>query len=69
MMPDIKQRLSDIGKSQVWLLQMLRSQGVDTQPPQLSNIINGNYTYPKALKVLSECDKIIQEVEKISVST
>lgn len=68
-MDGIKQRLSNIGKSQVWLLKMLRNQGIDTQPPQLSNIINGNYTYPKAIEVLNECDKIIQEYEKISVAT
>lgn len=60
----IKERLSEIGKSQVWLLKQLRKRGFDTQPPQLSNIINGNYTYPKATRILSECDIIITEVEQ-----
>ena len=46
MVHDIKERLANLGKSQVWLLKELRKQGVVTQPPQLSNIINGIYTYP-----------------------
>ena len=59
----IKERLSEIGKSQVWLLKKLREKGVATQPPQLSNIINGVYTYPKAKLVGEMCDKILTEVE------
>ena len=61
---NIKQRLADLGKSQVWLLKELRKQGVITQPPQLSNIINGIYTYPRAKLVGEMCDKIITEVEQ-----
>lgn len=63
-MYNIKQRLADLGKSQVWLLKELRKQGVITQPPQLSNIINGIYTYPRAKLVGEMCDKIITEVEQ-----
>lgn len=62
----IKERLEAIGKSQVWLLKKLRENGIETQPPQLSNIINGIYTYPKAQTVLSECLKIIENAEKMS---
>ena len=62
-MYNIKDRLTALGKSQVWLLQQLRNKGVSIQPPQLCNIINGIYTYPKATVVLEECDKIIQEFE------
>lgn len=62
-MSDIKMKLGKIGKSQVWLLKELRNRGIDTQPPQLSNIINGNYTYPKARSVLAECYKIIEQAE------
>ena len=63
-MYNIKDRLDKIGKSQVWLLMELRKRGVMTQPPQLCNIINGIYTYPKAQLVGKECDEIIKEVEK-----
>lgn len=60
----IKERLANLGKSQVWLLMELRKQGVVIQPPQLSNIINGIYTYPKAKHIGDMCDKIIKEVER-----
>ena len=62
-MDNIKDRLTALGKSQVWLLQQLRNNGVSIQPPQLCNIVNGIYTYPKATTVLAECDKIIREFE------
>lgn len=62
-MYNIKDRLTALGKSQVWLLQQLRNKGVSIQPPQLCNIVNGIYTYPKATTVLVECDKIIREFE------
>lgn len=62
-MYNIKERLADLGKSQVWLLKELRNEGVSVQPPQLCNIINGIYTYPKASVVLEQCDKIIKDVE------
>lgn len=60
----IKERLANLGKSQVWLLMELRKQDVVIQPPQLSNIINGIYTYPKAKHIGDMCDKIIKEVER-----
>lgn len=62
-MDNIKERLAKLGKSQVWLLRKLREQGTEVQPPQLSNIINGNYTYPKAQRVLAICDDVLTEVE------
>ena len=62
-MPTIKERLTKLGKSQVWLLKKLREREVNTQPPQLSNIINGNYTYPKAQMILGICNEVLTEVE------
>ena len=62
-MYDIKNRLDALGKTQVWLLMELRKRGVITQPPQLCNIINGIYTYPKAQLVGKTCDEIIKEAE------
>ena len=63
-MYNIKERLTRLNKSQVWLLKKLRERGISTQPPQLCNIINGIYTYPKAKLVGDICDEIIKEVEK-----
>ena len=62
-MYNLKERLSRLGKSQVWLLKKLRDKGVAAQPPQLSNIINGVYTYPKAQSIGKMCDEILTEVE------
>ena len=62
-MYNIKERLYDLGKSQVWLLKVLRERGFSIQPPQLCNIINGNYTYPKAKAILTMCNDILTEVE------
>lgn len=56
---NIKERLSKLGKTQVWLLKKLREIGLEVQPPQLCNIINGIYTYPKAKSVLEECENIL----------
>ena len=64
----VKQRLAILGKSQVWLLKELRDRGYNVQPPQLSNIINGNYTYTKANCVLEECDNILKIAEINTVS-
>jgi hypothetical protein len=60
---NIKARLSALGKSQVWLLKELRDRGFNVQPPQLSNIINGIYTYPKANGVLEECNNVLKILE------
>ena len=59
MVNNIKERLGKLGKTQVWLLKRLREMGMEIQPPQLSNIINGVYTYPKAKSVLEECENIL----------
>ena len=63
-MDKIKERLANLGMTQVELLRKIRERGLDVQPPQLSNIINGNYTYPKSRKVLSLCDDLLTEVER-----
>ena len=65
---NIKERLAKLGKSQVWLLKELRARGFDVQPPQLCNIINGNYTYPKAQCVLEESNNILKIMEMSAVS-
>lgn len=62
-MYQIKDRLKRLGKTQVWLIFELRKRGIEIQPPLLSSIINGVYTYPQAQRVLKACDEILTEVE------
>lgn len=59
----IKDRLKRLKKTQVWLIFELRKRGIEVQPPLLSSIINGVYTYPMAQRVLKACDEILKEVE------
>lgn len=59
----IKDRLKRLKKTQVWLIFELRKRGIEVQPPLLSSIINGVYTYPQAQRVLKACDEILTEVE------
>ena len=62
-MYQIKDRLKKLGKTQVWLIFQLRERGIEIQPPLMSSIINGVYTYPQAQRVLKVCDEILTEVE------
>ncbi len=62
-MYQIKDRLKALGKTQVWLILELRKRGVEVQPPLMSSIINGVYTYPQAQRVLKVCDEVLKEVE------
>ena len=41
----------------------LRKRGIAVQPPEMSSIIRGVYTYPKSKRVLDEVDKILTERE------
>ena len=59
----IKDRLKKLNKTQVWLIFKLRERGITVQPPEMSSIIRGVCTYPKAKVVLDECDKILNERE------
>lgn len=64
-MYDIKNRLVCLGKTQIWLVFKLRERGIDIQPPRLSSIINGTYTYPKTKSILEQCDNILTEAELV----
>ena len=64
---EIKDRLKALGKTQRWLLFELRKRDVNTQPPLLSSILSGAYTYPQAERVLKVCDEILKEVENNAV--
>ena len=59
----IKDRLKKLNKTQVWLIFKLRERGIEVQPPLLSSVINGVYTYPMAQRVLKAWDEILKEVE------
>lgn len=62
-MKDIKSRMSDMGVTQVEMILELQKRGYTVQPPMMSSILRGVYTYPKAKKILEECNNILKEKE------
>lgn len=62
-MRQIQERMKKLGIKQVDMILELQKRGVVVQPPEMSSILRGVYTYPKATKVLNECDKILREHE------
>lgn len=64
---DIKERMAKAGMTQVDMILELQKRGIMVQPPMLSSILRGVYTYPKAKQILAECEKILYERETKSV--
>lgn len=64
---NIKSRMAKIGITQVDLILELQKRGYNVQPPMMSSILRGVYTYPKAQRILIECEKILEERERMSV--
>lgn len=62
-MSRVQERMKKLGIKQVDMILELRKRGIIVQPPEMSSIIRGVYTYPKAKIVLNECDKILNERE------
>mgnify|MGYP000860857153 FL=1 len=62
-MSQIQERMKNLDIKQVDMILKLQKRGIVVQPPELSQILRGVYTYPKAKKVLDECDKILREHE------
>ena len=62
-MNDIKSRMVAQGVTKVEMIFELQKRGTVVQPPELSQILSGVYTYPKAKRVLDECDRILKEHE------
>lgn len=62
-MRQIQERMKKLGIKQVDIILELQKRGVVVQPPEMSSILRGVYTYPKATKVINECDKILAEYE------
>ncbi|GHV48055.1 hypothetical protein FACS189499_06710 [Clostridia bacterium] len=63
-MTTILLRMKELGITQVEMLQRLNERGRYTvQPPELSQILRGIATYPKAKEKLNECNRILAEIE------
>ena len=62
-MNNIKSRMVEQGVTQVGMIFELKKRGMVVQPPELSQILSGVYTCPKAKRVLDECDRILKEHE------
>lgn len=60
-MNKVKERMEYMGITQVDMILELQKRGLVVQPPMLSSILRGVYTYPKAKKILAECEKILDE--------
>lgn len=65
-MSQIQERMNKLGIKQVDMILELRGRGIVVQPPEMSSILRGINTYPKAKKVLEECEKIVAEHESHS---
>lgn len=65
-MNQILGRMGKLGLKQVDMILELRKRGIVVQPPEMSSILRGINTYPKAKKVLNECESIIAELESRS---
>ena len=61
---DILERMNKLGITQVEMIKKLRERGTIVQPPEMSNVLRGVYTYPKSKRVLNECDTILSELER-----
>ena len=46
---DIKERMANVGMTQVDMILELQKRGYAVQPPMMSSILRGVYTYPKGL--------------------
>lgn len=63
-MNEVKSRMAEMGMSQVDMILELKKRGFEVQPPMMSSILRGVYTYPKARLILAECEKILDEKEQ-----
>lgn len=57
-------KMNRLGMTQVEMIRELRKRGYEIQPPMMSSILTGVYTYPKAEKILEACEEILNEREK-----
>lgn len=62
-MNQILERMRNLNMKQVDMILELRQRGVTVQPPEMSAILRGINTNPKAVRVLKECENILNEHE------
>lgn len=59
----VKERMAELGMTQVEMMLELQKRGYEVQPPMMSSILRGVYTYPKAKQILAVCEEILKERE------
>lgn len=59
----IRERMESLGVTQAQLILKLRERGVVVQPPEMSQILSGVSTYPKAVRVLDMVKQILSDIE------
>lgn len=59
----IKERMANVGMTQVDMILELQKRGYVVQPPMMSSILRGVYTYPKVKRILVVCEEILKERE------
>ena len=59
----IRERMKALGMTQVRLIFELRERGIVVQPPEMSQILSGVNTYPKATRVLEMVKQILSDLE------
>lgn len=62
-MSQIRERMETLGLTQVRLILELRKRGIVVQPPEMSQILTGVNTYPKAARVLDVVEQILSDLE------
>ena len=62
-MEQIRERMKKLGITQVEMILELQKRGIVVQPPEMSQILSGVNTYPKATKVLEMVKQILSDLE------
>ena len=62
-MENILGRMEKLGMKQVDMILELRERGIVVQPPEMSQILSGVNTYPKATRVLEMVKQILSDLE------
>lgn len=62
-MSQIRERMKTLGLTQVRLILELRERGIVVQPPEMSQILTGVNTCPKAARVLDVVEQILSDLE------
>ena len=63
-MKQVRDRMKKLRMTQVEMILELQKRGIVVQPPEMSQILRGVNTYPKAERVLEVCNTILSERER-----